>query len=256
MTASDPAAAPTLEAWARAIESSDGTASFTEAVAREAMVVSQVSLGVWSAETYHEYQRMAAVTGNVDSAHVLLHYGVAPSLSQMPPLLSAAAACRLEELRALLGNGVLVDTSLPDGTTALVAASLVGCEEAVRILLAEGADVEVTPSHGATPLMVAAMAGYPRVVRVLAQHGANVTARHRFAGSTSLHLAAELSHSSVVRVLCQFGVEANATTMSTGGTALHTAVDRNASTNTLRALVRDCGVDLERLMHNDTTALY
>ena len=72
----------------------------------------QVNSGAWSGEAYHEYQRMAASTGNVDSARLLLEYGFGPAIAEAStsgnnwPLHAAAATCDMEALKTALGRQV------------------------------------------------------------------------------------------------------------------------------------------------------
>ena len=72
LTFTDPEAAPLLVKWSTALGKSGGSVSHGQAVAREQYVVEQVNAGAWSPEAYHEYQRLASATGNVDSARLLL----------------------------------------------------------------------------------------------------------------------------------------------------------------------------------------
>ncbi|ACO69540.1 predicted protein, partial [Micromonas commoda] len=87
---------------------------------------------------------------------------------------------------ALPALSVSVDTTGPDGDTALHLASLYGHARCVEMILAAGASVTVrdadggTPLHDAsaggfepiTPLHMAARGGYPNVVRALLSAGA------------------------------------------------------------------------------------
>jgi hypothetical protein len=69
---SDPAAAPQLLKWARALSAEGGSVTHGQAVGREQYVVQEVNAGRWSEVAYHEYQRLAASSGHVDSARLLL----------------------------------------------------------------------------------------------------------------------------------------------------------------------------------------
>ncbi len=69
---SDAASAPQLIKWAKELTKTQGSVTHAQAVSRERFVVEQVNSGLWSTATYHEYQRLAASSGNVDSARLLL----------------------------------------------------------------------------------------------------------------------------------------------------------------------------------------
>lgn len=70
-----------------------------------------------------------------------------------PALSDAAASGDLARLRSLLAEGVSVDSTDEDGTTALMAAAFAGERRAVRLLLDHGADPNLQDDSGLTALM-------------------------------------------------------------------------------------------------------
>ena len=256
---SDPVAAPQLKKWARALASSDGSVTHGQAVAREAHVVQKINSGAWDPSSYHEYQRMAASTGNVDSARLLLQYGLGPSIGEALangdrwPLHAAAAKCDVEGLRTALETAH-VDDPLPDGTTALTAAALSGCVEGISVLVKEGADLDLAGTTAMTPIMAAAGAGEARAVVALQAAGADPNASHRFAGTRALHMAVENGFEDAAAALCAGGADPDAASTSTNGTALHTAAETNASASVIRTLLKPKWVPREWLsahLHDD-----
>ena len=107
---SDGPASASLKSWAKDL--GDGGATFSEATAREAAVAARVSAGEWPASSYDEYQRLAAGTGNVDSAGLLISYGVGQTVAEYAdsePLLRAVAEQDAAETRRLLDDGADAD---------------------------------------------------------------------------------------------------------------------------------------------------
>ena len=139
---SDGPAASSLREWAKDI--GDGGATFGEATMREAAVAARISSGDWPSSAYDEYQRIAAGSGNVDSAALLLSYGVGATVAEYAasePLLRAIAEGDAAGTRALLEDGAAdADARVPDGTTALHAAALVGCGACAALVLDHSLD--------------------------------------------------------------------------------------------------------------------
>lgn len=176
-------------------------------------------------QAYNEYQRFASVTGNVDSAKLLLTYGVGYILQVtsgghrslvVKQLFSAALSCNDEKFRSLVQSEIASTNifqddlyAADDGTTLLMAASYAGCQSVVDLLLtmlttADDQDplvdmtafVEQMGSHGMNALMIASAVGSDGVVSSLLTVGhANINATHKFTASTALHM---------VRPLCSF----------------------------------------------------
>jgi ankyrin repeat protein len=210
------------------------------------------------------------VIGNVDSAQLLLNYGVAISVyesaymyaadSMSSQLFSAILHCDVKAFeKILLEREDLVYHRSSDGTTLLIAAAYSGCEAIVDALLTRY-DVELVDeaaANGMTALMTAASRSFPNIVRLLLSKGhADANYPHKFAGTTALHMAAELGYPLVISILCEYGADPMLRT-STGGTPLHVhaAVGGKTTAETVDALIQ-CGADLMALLNDDTTAIY
>jgi len=256
----DKRSAALLSKWANDIDVNGGTVSHTQAVQRESQIVGLVNSGQLSFAAYEDYQRLAAGTGNVDSARLLMQYGVGAAVNSIQFADSStsrqeqeqesvarraaklASRCDVSALRAAFASivtsigtttategddewsGLHSNTHLEDGTTLLLIASYVGCLDVVSMLLEEeiGADVELVGANGVTALMAAAGAGHVDIIKLLVTEGnAIVNAKHKFASTTALHMAAEMVHADAVRELCRHGADPHAVT-STGGTPIHT----------------------------------
>lgn len=207
-------------------------------------------------DAHLNYQR--SMSGNVDSARLLMEFSMVPSVkSGGGDLHKAAAEGDLEKVAELIDvekSSALIDPVKADGTTPLVTAAMMGHHDVVRLLLDEGADVEKAGMNGATPLMIAASMGHLEVMRLLLEAGANADAAHKFAESTALHFAAEMGQIEACRLLCQSGANPQAKKIQ-GGTPLHVAADSNQS-NIAEVLVKVCKADTEALLLGDTTPLY
>lgn len=223
-----------------------------------------VNDGSWSPQAYHDYQRMVAGTGNVDSAALLINYGVGATLADLGQGLvkrvhKYVARCDLDSFRRSFNDpdNFLRDFELNDGTSLLMAAAFSGCKPIIETILSMDDDVDIDQvgAHGMTALMIAASKGHRDCVRLLVDHGAAINKQHKFAGTTPLHMAAEMQQAEVVRELCGRGADISAVT-STGSTPIHTAAHVGAGASTINALVSVCGSNVDALMNGDTTPLY
>lgn len=229
-------------------------------------VVRKVNSGEWSTQTYLEYQRFAAGSGNVDSASLLLNFGVAASIfgvtlgedSNIAKLFISAVECNFSSFFRLLDEekGSLYLLS-DDDTSLLHAASYGGCAEIVKFITDNAglAILNAVGVNGVTAVMAAAAMGYGDVVRILVGSSADVNIVHKFAGNTALHMAAEMNQAAAIIVLCELGANVDLLT-SNNSTALHVAAHSNASGETILALIKNCRIDSNSLMNQDTTALY
>ncbi|MEE2776652.1 MAG: ankyrin repeat domain-containing protein [Acidobacteriota bacterium] len=158
-------------------------------------------------------------------------------------LVDAASDQNLAEVRALLDQGMDVDSAHPDGATALqfaayrddteIAAVLLasgasvdarnelgttalslacenGSAELVELLLGAGADPNLALPSGETPLMTAARSGSIGAVRALLERGADVKATDPERGQSALMWAVSESHLEVSRLLVELGAEVEA----------------------------------------------
>eukprot|EP00039_Didymoeca_costata_P014863 m.245744 g.245744 ORF g.245744 m.245744 type:complete len:854 (-) comp16109_c3_seq10:48-2609(-) len=206
---------------------------------------------------YANYQR--SMTGNVDSARLLMEFSMVPSVKAGGgELHKAAAVGDIDKVARLVdvseGGTALVDPLKADGTTPLITAAMMGHVRVVQLLLEEGADPEKTGMNGANALHIAASMGHTEVMEMLIEHGANVNAQHKFAKSTALHFAAEMGQVEAVNVLCKHGADPESPKIQ-GGRPLHVAADSN-QTEVAKILVKECKADLKALLLGDTTAMY
>ena len=91
----------------------------------------------------------------------------------------------------------------------------------IKALLTEGVDLNSRDKLGETPLHVAAVMGYEGISTLLIEGGADVNARDK-RGLTPLHAAAWMGHQEIVSLLLASGAEINAKSES-GVAPLHTA---------------------------------
>lgn len=228
-------------------------------------------------KAYDAYQTLAASSGNVDSARLMLDYAFAPTVHEILAqskrgernLFVAALLCDVPLAMSLLeeegGRAAAIVDTMSDGSTPLMAAVHGHCEEVLELLLIAlgenlvaaddlAALVDATGSHGLSALTVGVLRASYRNVKLLLGAGASPNQAHAFARSTPLHMAAELGHVGIMQLLCQHGANSSAIT-AVGGTALHTAaqvgMDRSVS-----PLIRACAVPPDALLQGDTTALY
>lgn len=221
----------------------------------DAKAVDLIAAELTEDEAVHHFYANRA--GHVDSARLLIPFGLVPALqSGGAPLHVAAGMGNLRAIDDLLAGGADVDAPAADGSTPLLIASTGGNVQTVRRLLAHGAALETGAAHGATALQAAAAMGHEGVVQALLAAGADCTRAHPFAGTTALHFAAELDHAAVVTRLCAHTPGAVQKRTRTGATPLHTAADSNAI-SAVRALLREpCAADPNALLAGDTAPLY
>lgn len=97
-----------ISKWARELEKNGGTVTHSDAVNRERLIVDQVQSGKLPPVAYREYQLFAAGTGNVDSALLLLSFGVGASVAHLHAsrhkLHVAARSCDVPAFRRLLDS--------------------------------------------------------------------------------------------------------------------------------------------------------
>jgi ankyrin repeat protein len=259
-----------LKEYAESIDTYGGFLPHYMAVAREQEVVTLVEQNIWPISAYESYQKLAAGTGNVDSARLLMDYGIMSNqfttTNPYKSLFQSTQACDYDEFKEYFITNIediSVDLTADNGMTLLSLATSYNCTEIVSLLLEYEADVELTGSNGLTPLMIAASKGHTNIIDLLVLGGgANVNAIHKFASSTSLHFAAELGQYKSLSLLCAHGANSNLLT-STGSTALHSfahggadTIDEVTAKNVINSLVNDCKIDINVLMNGDSTALY
>jgi hypothetical protein len=104
------AAYSSLTKWAKELSNNGGTVQPEQAYAREQTVVENVNSGLWDESTYHSYQRLVSITGNVDSARLLRDYGIATSINEVKPnsengqILTAIRRCDVKRFKILVNE--------------------------------------------------------------------------------------------------------------------------------------------------------
>jgi ankyrin repeat protein len=199
------------------------------------------------------------------------------------PLVEAAKRADVANVRALLKQGVNVNTAEPDGTTALhwaadrnqlevmtllvraganvkaanrlgmtplAVACTTGTGAMVELLLTAGADPNAASAEGETALMTAALAGKVDVIRVLLAHGADVNVDEKWKGQTALMWAAAEGHAEAVKLMVEAGANVKARS-NTGYTPILFAV-REGHSDVVRLLVNAGASPQDRLVKGST----
>lgn len=130
------------------------------------------------------------------------------SAAQAAPLVHAADAGRLDDVRRLVRAGSPVDARLPGEGTALIVAARNGDLPMVKALLEMGASVDLASSRDGNPLVMAAQAGHHDVVDALIEAGADVNATVRY-DETPLINASRFGHLEIVQCLVEKGADVN-----------------------------------------------
>jgi uncharacterized protein len=112
-------------------------------------------------------------------------------------------------VEALLAAGANVNASNRDGFTALSQACTNGNAPMAEALLKAGADANSFQAEGQTALMTAARAGSVEAVKLLLDHGAEVNAKESWRGQTALMWATAENHPAVVQLLVDHGADVN-----------------------------------------------
>ena len=128
----------------------------------------------------------------------------------LPPVVEAAKNGDEAALRALVAEGVDVNATAGDGSTALLWASHRDLPASVELLIEAGADVNRANDLGATPLWAAGENGGVAVAELLLDAGAdpNRALRH---GETPLMAAARSGSARVAGMLLENGANPDAT---------------------------------------------
>ena len=138
-------------------------------------------------------------------------------------LIEAAAAQQTALVRDLLKQGVDVNASRADGTTALLWAAHWDDLVSVDLLLQAGAKVNTADDHGVTPLARACVNASEATVARLLTAGADPNVAQTN-GLTPLMIAARTGNVAVVNALLTRGAKVDATTATTYETALMWAI--------------------------------
>ena len=167
-------------------------------------------------------------------------------------LVDAASEEDWAAVRALLSEGVDVNTSRADGSTALLWAAHWDDVDTVAVLLSFDADANLADDHGVTPLMRACENASDGVVRTLLEAGGNANAIQT-SGLTPLMIASRTGSRRVVRALLSHGADVNAVTTETGVTALMWAVE--APHADIVHVLLETGADVEASSNKGFTPL-
>ena len=135
---------------------------------------------------------------------------VLTAVGDLPPVVEAAKNGDEAALRALVEEGVDVNATAGDGSTALLWASHRDLPESVELLIEAGADVNRANDLGATPLWAAGENGGVAVVELLLDAGADPDRALRH-GETPLMAAARAGSARVAQLLLEKGANPNAT---------------------------------------------
>jgi ankyrin repeat protein len=155
-------------------------------------------------------------------ATLFILIGAVSTSGMQGSLIDAAGAGDLSRVKALLADGVDVNTKGNGGLTALMQASQNGHIKVVRALLAVRADVNAQTAEGETALIVASQNGQLEIVQALVAAKADVNVRGAIR-TTALIQASKNGHAEVVRMLLAAKADANART-TYGETALMQAL--------------------------------
>lgn len=140
-------------------------------------------------------------------------------------LFRAAMWGELDQVRALIAEGVSLEARDGQERTALGTAALNGKVEIVRALLAAGADVNALDGERSTPLALAASGGHVEAAQALIESGADVDAPGP--GTCPLWHAISGYRDPIVQLLLAAGASANAglaMAISLGNTAVVTTL--------------------------------
>src|SRR5580700_8892862 len=138
-------------------------------------------------------------------------------------LVNAAADQDKATVRALLKQGVDVNSARADGSTALLWSAHWDGLETVDLLLKAGAKVDAADDYGVTPLSRAAENGSIAMADRLLKAGANPNLA-QLNGMTPLMTATHTGNIAVVKALMARGANVNAATAESKNTALMWAV--------------------------------
>jgi uncharacterized protein len=203
-----------------------------------------VSIGCFARAAYAADLSIASAAEKTDWAKVaeLVMSGADVNSSQpdgSTALLWAAYNDHLETAKLLLKAGANAKAENHYGVTPVSVACTNGNGPLVQALLAAGADPNTTLRGGETALMTAARTGRVEPVKALLNAGARVDASDR-KGQTALMWAADEGHAAVVQLLIASGANAHAR-LKSGFTPMLFAA-REGRTEAVRALLK-AGVD-------------
>jgi len=122
----------------------------------------------------------------------------------LTPLMEAAQAGELKELKALIQKGADVNVIDQYGWTALNYAVAKPDAAKVKLLLDSGSEVNTKDRRGMTPLMWASLSGKSEVVKLLLTKGAEINTTDKN-GATALSFAIAKGHGNIAQLLRKAG---------------------------------------------------
>lgn len=141
------------------------------------------------------------------------------------PIADAAMQGNLELVDELLGNGLEVNATQADGSTALHWAAYHGDPDLAELLLSAGADPNLATRNGSTPMWLAATRGSATVLSKLLVAGADANEELPL-GRRPLMLASRSGVVEAVETLLEAGADPNLAETARGTTALMQAADQ------------------------------
>eukprot|EP01035_Chromulina_nebulosa_P069312 gene69312-biopygen15067 len=184
----------------------------------------------------------AAVYGNHATVTLLIERGAdVEAKDKEKKLLESSKAGKVDEVAALLDQGVNIQCTDQNGSSALHEATIHGMVSSVAILLDKGADIYAKKTE--KKFLEAVKAGRVEVVAAFLNQGVNIQCTDQLDedGSTALHLAAAVcGNHATVTLLLESGADVEAKDKR-GKTALDVT-----SSELTRRLLRDC-IEMQRV---------
>jgi ankyrin repeat protein len=197
----------------------------------------------------------AAKSNDIDAVRRRLKEGVAVNSSEPDGSTALHWAVRqnnVEIARVLITAGANASAATRYSITPLYLAASNGNAAIVELLLKAGVDVNSAVLEGQTPLMTVALHGDPNTVRVLLANGARVNVQEPVKGQTALMWAAGEGNADAIRLLLKAGADLHVKSQA-GFTALLFAV-LNERIDAARALLEG-GANANDVAPDGTSAL-
>ena len=131
---------------------------------------------------------------------LLVFYATPTKSAESNTLFSAAIMGKTERIKALLADGMDVNSQTATGRTAMMAASFNGNLRVAKILLSYGADVNLVDNSGSTALMDAVVFGSEKLVKLLITAGANVSTQNK-QNQSAIDKAKKTKYKNIVKIL-------------------------------------------------------